>query len=163
MLQLPASGAEVAKSILGILDAKNVPYKHMKHSPTPTSADSAEVRNMPLETGVKAIILVGKKSGKNYLINVPGSMRVDIKAASEAVEERLTMENPGIILERFGLEVGAISPFGELLGIPVYMDEAVLKHQSVAFNCGLRTESIIMPARDLAEITGSQVGKFAKQ
>jgi prolyl-tRNA editing enzyme YbaK/EbsC (Cys-tRNA(Pro) deacylase) len=48
------------------------------------------------------------------------------------------------------------------LGVETFLDEQVLTRASIAFNCGLQTESIVMQAKDLAKLTEAKLGKFAK-
>jgi nondiscriminating aspartyl-tRNA synthetase len=115
-----------------------------------------------MEEGVKSLILRGKSSKKNYQFNIPSHLKLDVKAASEAVGEKCEFEDPAAIQERFGLIVGGVPPFGNLLNLDNYFDERVAAHSRAAFNCGLPTESIIMEAKDLIALAEPKFGKFAK-
>ena len=115
-----------------------------------------------LEQGIKAIILRGKHTKKNYQFNVPSHLKLDMKAVSEAVNEKCEFEEPAVILERFGLIVGGVPPFGPLLNLDTFFDEAIEKQEEIAFNCGLATESIIMKASDLIATLQPKIGRFAK-
>ena len=72
------------------------------------------------------ILLVGKKSGDNLLVVLPANLKVDTKSIKEQVNEAVEMEKPEKILEKFGIEVGGVPPFGGILGIPVYVDKKIL-------------------------------------
>lgn len=154
-------GAEgVRNEIIRLLKDQNMDYKHLIHEETPTSEDSARVRGHSLESGVKALILRAKNSKKNVQVNIPAHMKVDMKAVADAVGEKCEFEDAAVILERFGLKVGGIPPFGNLLNIDTYFDEGI---QGLCnFNCGLLTESIEMKAKDLIALVSPKVGKFAK-
>jgi Ala-tRNA(Pro) deacylase len=43
---------------------------------------------------------------------------------------------------------GAVSPFGSIFGIPVWVDRSLSKQETINFNCGLRTHSITMTYAD---------------
>jgi nondiscriminating aspartyl-tRNA synthetase len=156
-------GAEnIRNEIIRLCHKSHFNISHIKHEETPTSEDSARARNTTLEEGIKALILRGKGSKKNYQFNIASHMKLDMKAAAEIVGEKCEFEEPSIILERFGLKVGGVPPFGNLLNIDNYFDESIKHHPKSAFNCGFSTESIIMNSKDLFAIADPKWGHFAK-
>lgn len=156
-------GAEnIRNEIVRLCHKHNFPIAHEKHEETPTSEDSSRVRKTKPEEGIKALILRGKGSKKNYQFNIPSHLKLDVKAASEIVGEKCEFEDPAVILERFGIRVGGVPPFGNLLNIDNYFDEAIKNEPRSAFNCGFPTESIIMASKDLFGITDPKWGHFSK-
>jgi nondiscriminating aspartyl-tRNA synthetase len=155
-------GENIKNEIIRILKENNIEFEHIKHEHTPTSQDSARVRNTKLEEGVKSIILIGKSSKKNYHVNIPSNMKIDMKAISSLVGEKCEFEKVEIIKERFGLEVGGVPPFGNLLNLDTFFDERIPKEKRSAFNCGLTTESIVMNSKDLIDVINPKIGNFAK-
>ena len=153
-------GENIRGEIIRLLKHKNCTFKHTIHEPTPKSEDSARVRGTKMEEGVKAIIVRGKSSKKNYQFNLPSHSRLDMKLVAEIVGEKCEFEDPKVIEERFGLIIGGVPPFGHLFNVETYYDETILSHEQVAFNCGLTTESIIMFSKDLVELVGPKIGKF---
>ena len=137
-------------------------FKHLTHEPTPTSEDSARVRGTSAEEGIKALILRGKQTKKNYQFNLPAHLKLDMKAVEALVGEKCEFEDPAVILERFGLAVGGIPPFGELLNLETFYEEKIKTLKQAAFNCGLQTESIIMQAGDLIKLVQPKFGTFSK-
>lgn len=157
-------GENIRNEIVRILNQNDVEFEHREHEPTPvTSEGAAKARGIALEDGVKAIILRGKKTKKNYQFNISAHLKVDMKAVTQAVGEKCEFEDPAVIEERFGLQVGAVPPFGSLLNLETFFDESVLQRPLSAFTCGLRTESIIMKPQDLVRLVDSQTGKFSKE
>ncbi|MBL8015040.1 MAG: aspartate--tRNA(Asn) ligase [Candidatus Doudnabacteria bacterium] len=154
-------GANIRDAIVAMLKEREIKFTHMEHEETPTSEDSARVRGAALSEGAKALILAGKQSGTNVMLVVPGDKKADFKALEEVVGEKLEMEKPDKIQQKFGLQIGGVPPYGNLFGLKVYMDEAVAANKVVSFNCGLRTESISMSGSDLAETTEASVGNFS--
>lgn len=156
------SGRDMVKAIRQVLDSRGADYDYQIHEETPTSKDSARVRGTRESEGVKAIILKGKSTGKNYMLNIPGDKKIDFKAIESEVNEKVEMEKPEVIEQRFGLLIGGIAPFGNLLGIKNFFDKSVLNEKRSAFNCGLKTESIIMNSNDLIDSAEAIVGVFSK-
>lgn len=153
----------IRNEIIRLLKDNDFEFKHMEHTPTPTSEDSAKVRDTKLEEGVKALILRGKNSKKNYQFNIPSHLKLDMKAVSEAVGEKCEFEDPTVIKERFGINVGGVPPFGSLLNLETYFDDRIAHCDRAAFNCGLQTESIIMKASDLLKLVPAKLGRFSKE
>lgn len=153
----------IRNEIIRLIKHHDMEFKHLVHSPTPTSEESAKVRGMTPQEGVKALILRGKNSKKNYQLNIPSHLKLDMKAVADTVGERCEFEEPEVIRERYGLVVGGIPPFGQLLNLDTYFDERVNNSEISAFNCGLQTESIIMKTSDLIKLVQPKFGQFAKE
>ncbi len=142
-------GENVRGEIIRLLRYHDMDFKHLVHEPTPTSEDSARVRGTEAGQGIKALILKGKSSKKNYQINIPANLKLDMKAVANLVGEKCEFEVPEVIKERFGLTVGGIPPFGPLINLDTYFDARIKNLDKIAFNCGLQTESIVMNGKDL--------------
>lgn len=156
-------GENLRNEIIRLLRDKGIEHNHLVHEPTPTSEDSARVRGTKMEEGIKSIILRGKTSKKNYQFNVPSHLKLDMKAIVDLVGERCEFETPEAIQERFGLVIGGIPPFGQLLNLEVFFDDKISNENVVAFNCGLQTESIVMKAKDIIDIVNPTIGSFTKE
>ncbi len=152
----------IRNEIIRLLKSEEYPFQHLSHEMTPTSEDSAQVRRTSLEEGVKSIILKGKNSKKNFQVNLPSHLKLDMKAISEMVGEKCEFEDPEVIKERFGLQIGGVPPFGHLLNLDNYFDESIRAHERSAFNCGLTTESIIMKSKDLIDLVQPKFGRFSR-
>ncbi|MBA3722921.1 MAG: aspartate--tRNA(Asn) ligase [Parachlamydiaceae bacterium] len=157
-------GAEnIRNEIVRILKDEKLEFKHVSHEPTQTSEDSARVRGTKMEEGVKSIILRGKNTKKNYQLNIPSNLKLDMKAVADTVGEKCEFETPEVLLERFGLSVGGVPPFGTLLNLDTYYDSRLQQNEKSAFNCGTLTESIIMNSKDLFSIVQPKIGNFSKE
>jgi len=153
----------VRNEILRQLKKEDFHFSHLQHVETLSSEESSKQRGTKLEEGIKAIILRGKSSKKNYQFNIPAHLKLDMKSVTEHVKEKCEFEDPQVILERFGLKVGSIPPFGGLLNIDTYYDESIKNLDQVAFNCGLLSESIVMKAKDLTKLVDPIFGNFTKE
>lgn len=155
-------GETIRGEIIRRLRQQQMEFRHLTHAITSTSEESAQIRGTLLEEGVKALILRGKSSKKNYQFNIPAHLKLDMKAVEATVGEKCEFEAPPVIEERFGLLIGGVPPFGNLLNLDNYFDEQIGIKERAAFNCGLATESIIMKAKDLLSIAEGKLGRFAK-
>lgn len=152
----------IRNEIIRLIKHHDMTFEHLVHEPTPTSEDSSKVRGTTPQQGVKALILRGKSSKKNYQVNISSHLKLDMKAVAELIGEKCEFESPEIIKERFGIIIGGVPPFGPLLNVDTFFDEKILKSETSAFNCGLQTESIIMRTEDLVKLVQPKIGNFAK-
>lgn len=156
-------GENIRGEIIRLLRAKEMDYKHLVHDVTNTSEESALARGTDIKAGIKSIILIGKSSKKNYQMNIPAHMKLDMKAVAQLVGEKCEFESPEVIKERFGLIVGGVPPFGQLINLDNYFDEQIKNSKKIAFNCGLPTESIVMNVEDLIDLTQPQFVAITKE
>ena len=148
--------------IVRLLETSGAHFRTVEHEPTLTSADSARVRNMPLGSGAKALLL-----------KCDGSFRLFVLPADRKLQSKLVRAALGVKDIRFataeelraltGLVPGSVPPFGEpILPFPLFADVGVGRdHADVAFNAGELTRSIIMPASTWAEVARPQRFEFA--
>jgi len=146
-------GEALFPEIIRRLRKNNIEFKHLEHEAASTSEESALVRGTSLEQGVKALILRSKKTGKNYMVCVRADQKIDLKLIEGIVADKLEFESANGIKDRYGLELGAIPPFGNLLGLNVYIAKNILEQDEIAFNAGTKSDSIIMKAKDLVRMT----------
>lgn len=155
-------GENIRNEIVRRLRDQDIPFEHFVHEETATSQTAANIRNTPLEEGVKSLIVRGKNSKKNYQFNLPANLKLDLKAVAEIVGEKCDLENPEVIKERYGLIIGGVPPFGNLLNLENYFDEKVFKSPRIVFSCGLRTESVQMLSKDLMKTADPKISHFSK-
>lgn len=164
------SGADQIKKLIKqqFVEA-DAEFSILKHEPTPTSEDSQRVRaeaGAPTTAGVKALIMRDKKTGENFMAAIPHDQRLDRKALEARVGCKLEFEKPELILKRYGLEVGGIPPFGQVFGIPTFVDAKVFASSTdsamSSFNVGELTESLICPTSELQKVLPGEVGEFTE-
>jgi Ala-tRNA(Pro) deacylase len=146
--------------LLKYLRDHNVEFQFMTHEPVRTSEEAAKVRGTPLEQGAKA--LVCRADDKVVLLVLPANRRLDTRAFKRmAGVKNISMVSPDELRELTDLEVGAVPPFGNLLGLPTYADERLFSLSHISFNAGSRTVSVIMAPGDFQRLVRPTVGRFA--
>ena len=60
-------------------------------------------------------------------------------------------------------EAGAVPPFGELNGLPVYMDQALVECPEIVFCAGTLSEGIHMGNVEFMHLVNPRVGEFAEK
>jgi Ala-tRNA(Pro) deacylase len=141
-----------ATRLKAFLDEKGVPYATLEHAPAYTTQRTAEAAHIPGHTLVKTVIV--KLDGALGMVVVPACDRVSLDALARAIGvSRAELANEDEFRDTFpDVEIGAVSPFGNLYGIPVYVSEELEENQTIAFNAGTHTEVMTLRFTDFRRL-----------
>jgi Ala-tRNA(Pro) deacylase len=73
----------------------------------------------------------------------------------------LRFATPEELLALTGCVPGAVPPFGNLFGLPVLADAELAARQTIAFNAGSNSVSLLMGGADFARLSGARVAALA--
>lgn len=150
-----------AEKILFIFKEKKVNYLLYEHEPVYTSRQAASVRGVELKTGCKSMLLK-TKAGKFVLANIAADRKIDLKKLEKIVGDKLAFAAKEDVLQATNCEPGSVPPFGQLFGLPTYLDESVLENEFVNFNIGMLTKSVKISRQDLLRIMEPKISNFHK-
>lgn len=153
----------IRNEIIRLIKANEYDFQHLVHDHSPSAEEAIKIPGIPDKGGVKALILKGKSTKKNYQFNIPSNSKLDMKAVATLTGEKCEFEEPAVIEERFGLKVGGVPPFGQLLNLDTFFDEKIVQAEKSSFSCGLSTESIILNAKDLVQLVQPKIASFTKE
>lgn len=141
----------VLEEIKKFLDDKNVEYKCWDHPPVRTSEEAAKIRGTPIESGAKALVF--RSEGKFFMVVIAGDKKVEFKKIKKVIKsQKCSLATPEEVLKITGCEVGSVPPFGNLFGIPVYLDKSLLRSTTINFNAGKHGTSIAMSVEDYQKV-----------
>ena len=139
------------------LDSHNVQYVIISHSPAYTAAGIAALTHIPGKELAKTVIV--KIDGKLAMAVVSAAQHVDLgllKTATSAKTVDLATEDE--FKESFpDCELGAMPPFGNLYGMPVFADESLARDQEIAFNAGSHRELVRVAWSDFEKLVQPRV------
>jgi Ala-tRNA(Pro) deacylase len=112
-----------------------------------------------------AKVVILKVDGKLAMGVVTGSQRIDFAAACSALgarEVRLAGEED--FTSTFpDCEMGAIPPFGNLVGLPVYVDPAVAKDETIVFKAGNHAQTVCICYKDYERLVTPRVVRLTEK
>jgi len=74
----------------------------------------------------------------------------------------IELASEGDFQDRFpDCEIGAMPPFGQLYGMPVFADERLTRDREIAFNAGTHHELIRLSWQDFAKLVQPKVANFS--
>lgn len=143
----------VFHSIRELLRSNGISFREVHHEPTATSEQSAKARGEDLRTGGKALLMKGDDAQFSLFV-LPANRKVDSGALRKKLGfKRLRFANAEELRKLTGLVPGSVPPFGRpILPFDLYLDEAILANERIAFNAGSLTDSIILSVADYLKI-----------
>ena len=148
--------------LLAYLQEQGADFTTMTHEPVRTSEEAARVRGTPLEQGAKAMVF--RADDRIVLLVLPAHRRIDTRSFKKTHGiKNLQMVSAEELMTLTGLEVGAVPPFGNLLGMPVYVDQGLTTLPRIAFNAGSRSASVVLATADYLRLVQPIVDRFAAE
>ena len=142
------------------LDQIKIPYSQISHIPTYTAQGAASVMHVPGKEVAKTVVV--RAGEKTLLAVLPASFHVNLNKLASIVgcDVRLATESECYALFP-DCEPGAVPPFGELYGLPVYMDEALADDPEIILSVGTHSDAIRMGNADFVHLAKPQICSFA--
>jgi Ala-tRNA(Pro) deacylase len=127
------------------LDERHAPYTTLTHHRTITAQQTADAAHIGNRDFAKTVML--KIDGTLAMLVMPAAYRADLTRLSRALGGReVELAQESEFKDAFAdCEVGAMPPFGNLYGMPVYVDARLTGEAEIAFNAGSHTDVVRMP------------------
>ncbi len=149
--------------IKSLLDENNIAYTHLTHPRVHRSVEAAKIRGTRLEQAAKALVLQDS-DGVVYMFVVGGDRRLDLKTIKKRVlnVKNVSLAHPDVVLEKTGCTIGSVPPFGNLLGLKVFVDKYFVESQDeIVFSAGTHFDSIKMRLSDYLSIVNPVIADFS--
>lgn len=145
-----------------LLDESNIRYTVMTHSPAYTAQGAAATLHVPGKELAKTVVV---RAGVETLFAVlPATYHINLKKLGAVVGKAFRLATEQELGSLFpDCELGAMPPFGQLYGLPVYVDEALAADEEIVFNAGTYREAIRMRYADYCGLAKPSVCSFAEK
>ncbi|MCL4465706.1 MAG: YbaK/EbsC family protein [Chloroflexi bacterium] len=137
-----------------------VPFQVQHHPVAYTAQELAASEHIPGRLVAKSVVAF--VDGRMVMLVLPGPRKVDFAKAEAlfaAKEVRLAREAE--FAATFpDCDVGAMPPFGNMYGLPVYVDKSLAADDKIVFPAGTHTDTISMRYADFANLAQPTVVDF---
>jgi Ala-tRNA(Pro) deacylase len=140
-----------------------VPFQVQHHPLAYTAQEVAASEHLPGKLLAKVVMALA--DGKQVMLVLPTPYHVDLARAAAALtakEVRLAQESD-FAADFPDCEVGAEPPFGNLYGLPVYVDPALAEDETIVFRAGTHTDTMSLKYADYARLVKPNVVAFARK
>lgn len=144
------------------LEVKRIPYSMIFHAPAGSAQMAASAMHLPGKTVAKAIAL---RAGEHEILAVlPASRRINFEKLSAIAGAEVRLLDEETFSELFpDCERGVISPFGELYGVPVYLDEALAEDPEIVLSAGTHSDCVRIGSVDFVHLAEPKICSFAEK
>jgi len=134
------------------LDQQQSHYATLTHDRTVTAHETASATHLSRQLFAKTVML--KVDGTLAMMVMPAAYRVDLTRLSRALGGRtVELADETEFKDAFpDCEVGAMPPFGNLYGLPVFVDSRLASQAEIAFNAGTHTDAVRMPYKEFERL-----------
>lgn len=151
----------ILKKLREYLELQGVFFEVVSHPQAFTAQETAEAQHVPGKELAKVVML--RAGADEMMLVLPAPYRVDLGRARDVVGR------PDAVLateEQFKdlfpqCEPGAMPPFGNLYGLPVFVDQTLSRDEQIVFNAGNHTQTVRMKYADFARLVQPKVSSFA--
>lgn len=153
----------IAEKLRKFLNESHVAYRHSTHCPAYTARGVAYAELISPHRLAKTIVFHGD-DGYGMAV-LPADSYVDLRELRFVLglsHVRLATESELKLLFP-DTEVGAMPPFGNLYGIPVFVDGNLADEGTIAFNAGTYRDVVYMRFADFERLVRPTVTFFSKQ
>lgn len=143
------------------LDDNLVRYEPLTHPAAFTAQEIAALQHVKGRDFAK--VVMAEASHGPVMVVLPATRRLDVLKLAAVLRSdrpvRLAHE------DEFGhlfapCEPGAMPPFGNLFGVPVYVDRSLADEETIVFQAGTHTDTVRMRYADFAALVHPVVGDF---
>jgi Ala-tRNA(Pro) deacylase len=134
------------------LDENNVKYVTLGHSTAYTAQEVAHCAHVCGKSLAKTVIIL--MDDRMAMVVMPATSRIRWDRFSKAMgTDFIELADEEDFTDRFpDCEIGAMPPFGNLYGLPVYMDETLCLADEISFTAGSHSEVLKMSLQDYLKL-----------
>jgi Ala-tRNA(Pro) deacylase len=150
-----------AKKLKKFLDDHGVKYESIQHSPAYTASMVAQSAHISGSDFAKAVMV--KIEGELAMVVLPAHRKILLSELRNLLlSEKVELANEDEFIGCFpDCELGAMPPFGQMYGMPLYMDLSLTKYPEIAFNAGNHHEVLRMTTDEYMLLAEPIVMDFA--
>jgi Ala-tRNA(Pro) deacylase len=140
------------------LDENDISYAVRSHPVAFTAQELAAAEHVP--GGVVAKVVIAFVDDEMVMLVLPATRSVDLWQLGVLVGGRpYRLAHEEEFTPRFAdCDAGAMPPFGNLYGVPVYLDEPLAAHDRIVFQACTHTETIELATADFRRLVDPVVG-----
>jgi Ala-tRNA(Pro) deacylase len=147
---------EIPKRLLDCLNQNKVQYELLHHPEAVTAQRIAQAEHVKGGHHAKVVMI---KSGDQHLMMVlPADHQIDLEKVEKAIGRGVSLDKEQEFKSLFpDCITGATPPFGNLYGLPTYVDKNLAERDYIVFEAGTHTDAIKISYRNYQKIVKPEV------
>ncbi|HVM59793.1 MAG TPA: YbaK/EbsC family protein [Verrucomicrobiae bacterium] len=150
----------VPARLIELLNRSKVPYEVVHHPEAFTAQELAAIEHVKGRSHAKVVMV--KADAEVLMAVLPADHRVDLERLDRAIGRKTVLATEEEFKALFpDCAVGTMPPFGELYGVPAYLDASLTDAERIVFEAGTHSDAIKMRYTDYARVAKPTVADFA--
>ena len=151
---------EIPKKLIDCLNESKVGYEILHHAEAFTAQTIAAAEHIKGRHQAKVVMV--KSGGKHLMAVLPADHRIDVQKLEKITGKPASLRTEAEFKSLFpDCAVGAMPPFGNLYGLPTYVDKSLTPEDYIVFEAGTYTDAIKLSYRDYERIVKPRIADFA--
>ncbi|MDP3964411.1 MAG: YbaK/EbsC family protein [bacterium] len=151
----------IPKKFTNYLEKNQVKYDVVEHRTVYTAYDLSQTLDRKM-TDIAKTLLVKVDNGLALAV-LPASKRLDlIKLKKLAKAKKVGLPKENVMKTKLKIKPGAITPFGKMHKLPVYMDASLKKPKKILVGAGSFDESFLITPAALIKLEEPVIGSFSQ-
>ena len=151
---------KIPLQLIDCLNESKVRYEILHHPEAVTAQRIAQAEHVKGRHHAKVVMI---KSGEQRLMAVlPADHQIDLEKVGKVIGETASLDSEKEFKSLFpDCAIGAMPPFGNLYGLPTYVDKSLAAQDYIVFEAGTHSDAIKLSYRDYEKIVKPQVEDLA--
>ena len=151
---------KIPTRLIDCLNENKVHYEILHHPQAVTAQRIAQAEHVKGRHHAKVVMV---KSGDQHLMMVlSADHQIDLEKIDKATGKAVSLDKEQEFKSMFSdCAIGAMPPFGNLYGLPTYVDNDLAEQDYIVFEAGTHTDAIKMSYRDYENIVKPEVKDLA--
>ncbi len=151
---------EIPKQLIECLDENKVSYEVLHHPEAVTAQRLAQAEHVKGRHHAKVVMV--KSRDQHLMMVLPADHHIDLEKVQRAVGKGATLDKEEEFKSLFpDCTIGAMPPFGNLYGLPTYVDQSLAEQDYIVFEAGTHTDAIKMRYPDYERVVKPKVKDLA--
>jgi Ala-tRNA(Pro) deacylase len=151
---------KIPLQLIDCLDESKVRYEILHHPEAVTAQRIAQAEHVKGRHHAKVVMI---KSGEQRLMAVlPADHQIDLEKVGKVIGKTASLDSEKKFKSLFpDCAIGARPPFGNLYGLPTYVDKSLAAQDYIVFEAGTHSDAIKLSYRGYEKIVKPQLEDLA--
>jgi len=151
---------EIPKQLIDCLAGNKAAYEVLHHPEAVTAQRIAQAEHVKGRHHAKVVMV--KSDDQHFMMVLPADHHIDLEKVEKAIGKAVSLDKEQEFKTLFSdCAIGAMPPFGNLYGLPTYVDKHLAEQDYIVFEAGTHTDAIKMSYRDYEKIVKPKVEDLA--
>jgi Ala-tRNA(Pro) deacylase len=151
---------EIPKQLIECLDGNKVSYEVVHHPEAVTAQRIAQAEHVKGRHHAKVVMV--KSVDQHLMMVLPADHQIDLEKVEKAIGKPVSLGKEHEFKSLFpDCAIGGMPPFGNLYGLPTYVDQSLAEQDYIVFEAGTHTDAIKMSYHDYEKIVKPKVNDLA--